>query len=230
MTTRLANLRDLGGLPLASGGRTRPGVLLRSDAPYAGDQDPDLPAGVAWPPAVVIDLRAERERRRSPYPWPEQTVSVAHELHDAGDLGRLPELGLVAVYQAILATAAERVTAVTGLLAEDGPTLIHCAAGKDRTGIVVAVLLLLAGVEPEAVLADYLATAVGMDGVIARLAGVGALRPERVLDEWFTAPEEAGRLVVETVLAHPGGPEGWYAEHGGDIAALARFRARFVGA
>lgn len=230
MTTRLANLRDLGGLPLASGGRTLPGVLLRSDAPYAGDLDPaGLPDGVAWPPAAVIDLRAERERARSPYPWPTSTVTVAHELHDAGDLGRMPELGLIAVYESILETAAERVTAVPGLLAADGPTLIHCAAGKDRTGIVVAVLLLLAGVEPEAVVADYLVTAAQMDGVIARLTAAGGLKPERAREEWFAAPEEAGRLVVETVTAHPGGVEGWYVEHGGDLAALERFRGRFVG-
>ena len=169
MTTCLANLRDLGGLPLVSGGNTQPGVLLRSDAPYAGDLAPaDLSDGIGWPPAAVIDLRSERERRRTPYPWP-AGVAVAHDLHEAGDVAVNGGLGLLASYQAILTTAAARVTAVPGLLATDGPTLIHCAAGKDRTGIVVAVLLLLAGVEPEAVVADYLLTGPRMAGVIARL-------------------------------------------------------------
>ncbi|GGJ41081.1 tyrosine-protein phosphatase [Streptomyces brasiliensis] len=67
MTTRMTNLRDLGGLPVAGGRTTRHGVLFRSDAPRVGDLPPThLPT---WPPGRVVDLRAPAETAAAPYDW-----------------------------------------------------------------------------------------------------------------------------------------------------------------
>src|SRR5215211_2886388 len=133
----LANLRDLGGLRTATGGTTRTGVLLRSDAPYANDVDTGTePAG--WPPAVVLDLRGAAEAAASPRTWGSTTTVHSHELYTGARPGAIaPSDNLIDLYRNIVTDAADQIVAVVDLLATDGSTLVHCAAGKDRTGIVV---------------------------------------------------------------------------------------------
>lgn len=220
-----ANLRDLGGLPLVGGGTTRSGVLLRSDAPYADDA-----AGFLRPPATVVDLRSSREVAAHPYDWGPATRVHRHELYDAGDLSQVPaDGGLLAVYEGILDSAAERIAAVPGLLDATGPTLVHCAAGKDRTGVVVAALLLAAGVDPTAVAADYRRTEESMAGVLERLHAHGALAPGVLRPEWAQAPAEAVALVVDRLTGWPGGPRQWLVDHGTDPIALDAFVSRLAG-
>lgn len=215
-----ANVRDVGGLPLAGGGVTRRGVLLRGDALYDGDTGP---LHMAWPPAAVIDLRSDGERARSPYTWPEGTVVVARQLFDAAELARMPARGsLLDVYRDLVAHAGPGIAGLLDLLAEDGATYLHCAAGKDRTGASVAALLLLAGVPEHAVVADYQATAANMDRVLARLTALGALTSDWDVS-WAATPTEAIALVVDTVTAHRGGARGWFRAHGASEAAIERF-------
>jgi protein-tyrosine phosphatase len=190
-----ANVRDLGGLPLTAGGVTRSGVLLRGDAIYDGD---DPPPAVPWPPRTVIDLRSSREWQTAAATWPDATRVVRHPLFDAAALDVVPaEDALLTMYDGILTTAARSVAAVAGLLATDGPALVHCAAGKDRTGVAVAALLLLAGVELEAVVADYRRTEAAMPQVLERAFARGALARSLFHPIWATAPHEAIDLVVQ---------------------------------
>lgn len=230
MTNRLANLRDLGGLPVAGGGRTRPGVLYRGDAPFSGD---DAPTGVPhWPPGAVIDLRSPAERARHPHRWPDATFVHHLPLHGAAAPSeRLPP-DLVALYQMILRTAPHRVARLVGTLARaDGPVLVHCAAGKDRTGIAVAALLLAAGVDPEAVVADYLATGANMDTLRRRWVSKGyrSHRTRPVPEAWLQVPEEAIAVVVELLGSGPGGAAGWLIDHGADRDDIVAWRTRIVG-
>jgi len=213
---RLANLRDLGCLPFVGSGRTRGGVLYRSDAPYEGDLSPVHV--VAWPPAAVIDLRSDREVRRWPYTWPTGTVLVHHPLHEAARpdlLSQAPDL--TGLYRSMLDEASDRIAGVLGpVAAAAGPVLVHCAAGKDRTGIVVAALLLAAGVEPAAVIADYQMTERNLAGLRARwqVNGIRSRTGGAVSDGWLEAPEAAISLVVETITGWPGGSRGWWLDHG----------------
>lgn len=207
-----ANVRDLGGLPLVAGGVTRRGVLLRGDAPYAGDSPPP---GLTWPPAVVIDLRAPVERAWCPYGWQAETVVHGRDLFDAGDLRRMPELGgLMDAYEAMVNSAGTVVASLVELIAHDGPTLVHCTAGKDRTGVTIAALLLLAGVEVEAVTADYRRTEQAMKHVLARQYARGLLEPGQVRRDWTRAPTQAVQLLVDRVGEWPGGVRGWFVDHG----------------
>lgn len=221
MTKTFVNFRDVGGLPLREGGRTRSGVLLRSSAPMPEDA---LPVGLSASSFTVVDLRSAEEQPQ--YRWPTGASVVQHNLFAPGDLTRLRDVDLVLLYQDMLVAAAERIVAVAGMVSEEGPTLVHCTAGKDRTGVVVAILLLLAGVERQAIVADYHRTEAEMPAVIERLSAIGAVDLTNVSPPWFTAPTSAIDAVIDAVTQHPGGPLGWFTDHGGDFEAMQRLTER----
>lgn len=238
-TRQLANLRDLGGLRLAGGGVTAAGVLYRSDAPYPGDAVPEqMPA---WPPATVIDLRSSREAGTG-YQWPAgvsvHQVSLMREaavVTGARDgaagptLERLPSLGVL--YLSMLEAVPHRLASLVDLAASSGgPALVHCAAGKDRTGVAVAVLLLAGGVEPADVVADYTITESRMSALLSRLRGLGRQLPVAVdpTSELLRAPAGAISVVVERLTGWPGGPRAWVEAHGGSAEAAERWRDRLA--
>lgn len=223
----LVNLRDLGGLPVCDGRRTRSGVLYRSDAPYVGDA---APRHVAWPPALVLDLRSESETRVRPCSWPTGTSVLRRPIHEGGRPDRLTGWGdLTDLYATILDRASDRIAAVLADVAiATGPTLVHCAAGKDRTGIVVAALLLAAKVEPDAVIADYAASGPNMPSLQDRWEVMGIRRRggRDVPDRWLESPEGAITSVVERITNWPGGARGWWLSHGASRHDLQAWVAR----
>jgi len=237
---QLANLRDLGGLPLAAGGATRPGVLYRSDAPYPGDGIPDTVP--VWPPATVIDLRSPGEDE-SGYAWPagvsvyraplmSQAAVVTALREDAARAPRreLPS-SIEALYLQMLETAPGLLASFVNVAANSGsPVLVHCTAGKDRTGVTVAVLLLVGGVEPGAVVADYTATAPNMSALLDRLRGLGRRIRIDADSELLGAPATAITAVVETLAGWPGGPQAWVQAHGALPADVRRWQDRLAGA
>lgn len=232
---RLANFRDLGGLPLPGGGVTRAGVLYRSDAPYPGDAPPD--EAPAWPPATVIDLRSPGEEGAG-YRWPDGVtmhrmplMRRAAVVTGAAESTRERPLTLASVYRAMLKTVPQDLASLVGIAARcEGPVLVHCAAGKDRTGVAIAVLLLTAGVEPESVVTDYAVTAPHMGTLLARLRGQGRRLPidVDVNSELLGAPAEAIATVVDRLTQWPGGPQAWVTEHGGSADDLRRWRDRLA--
>lgn len=210
----LVNLRDLGGLRTTSGAPTRPGRLLRSESLHslsASGMRDLLELGVG----AVVDLRTASERERHPSPLVDVGVLTLHApiFTDDDD------------FPAHLTTAAEvygwwlreRSTGVAGAMsaiadAPSAPVLVHCHAGKDRTGVVVALVLRLAGVDIEVIADDYavsgvqLADMLSRDRVRALEEGMDDVRAERL----FTVRREA---MMQTM-------EGIDAEHGGAAALL----------
>jgi protein tyrosine/serine phosphatase len=161
------NVRDLGGHRTAGGGETRFGAVVRADA-VAGLSDAGWEALVAHGIRTVVDLRLHDERAADP---PRQIpVDVVHvPLIDGGlpeydpviaaaiDAAADPRAAVRAFYLELLehfhANFARVVRAVA--TAPPGGVVVHCKAGKDRTGLVVALLLRLAGVGLEEIGADY---------------------------------------------------------------------------
>lgn len=225
----LVNLRDVGGLPVRGGGTTRSGVLYRGDAPYPDDV---APVGVAaWPPASVIDLRSDPELVRVSVEWPEGTTFHHHPIHAAAVPENLRAQGdLTDLYDFILEAVPGRIARVVDIVGdpdEAAPFFVHCTAGKDRTGLVVAALLLAAGVERDAVVADYLATAANMGALQDRWEHKSG-RAHTVRAEWLQAPEVAITEAIDFLERSEGGVSGWLVEHGADPKRLDTWRDRIL--
>lgn len=164
----LYNLRDTGGYR-AAGGTSRWGKLLRSDALHRIDatgRDRLAEIGVAH----IIDLRGGDERATAPSAVDGLEVTVHHlPVFDDADPAALAttHVGLVPVYDHIVdERGAQLVDAIRVIIAadDDDAVLVHCTAGKDRTGLVVAFALAAAGVDRDDVVADYAATAENLRG------------------------------------------------------------------
>ncbi|MEV7011138.1 tyrosine-protein phosphatase [Streptosporangium sp. NPDC051022] len=160
----LLNLRDVAD---GTGTVLRTGVLLRSAQPHAlTHADTDLLAGLLGGPLeglrLIADLRGEAERTGDDWaPLAERGVRIVR-LGTSGspaDLSALPpgiELG--DLYVLMLDHRTTWFASVVAEIADGLPALVHCAAGKDRTGLVVALILDLAGVDHDTIVRDYTAT------------------------------------------------------------------------
>jgi protein tyrosine/serine phosphatase len=185
------NFRDCGGHPARGGRRMRHGRLYRS-AHFPMATDADLAAMRALGLAVIVDLRRPPEREAYPCRrWPGFDARLIE--HDgAGDMVLPPHL---AAFERAGASRAEATTALTqiyrempfdpmfvallrdyfAVLAEvDGAVLVHCAAGKDRTGVAVALTHHVLGVDQDAMLGDYLATNANVEARFAEAAPMRA--------------------------------------------------------
>lgn len=111
-----------------------------------------------------------------------------------------------------------------------GAAVVHCAAGKDRTGTVVALALSLAGVTRDAVVADYVASADRIDGVLARLKASPSYGSELEERDVADITPQAGSLerFLDEVDRRYGGPHGLAMSIGVDEETVARLAARLV--
>jgi protein-tyrosine phosphatase len=148
------NVRDLGGLPLAGGGETAYRVVVRADW-LPGLSEVGRRALVDYGVSLVIDLRPAREHERDgiePLPVPVVRQGMdPRPLPPAWDWPSMREayVALADHYRAELAQA------LTLLGDASPPAAIHCAGGRDRTGIACGMALWLAGVEPDAIAVDH---------------------------------------------------------------------------
>lgn len=239
----LANARDVGGLPLIDGGRVKSGVLFRSDGPLAGEPDPDL---TPWPPTTVIDLR-EAAEMSSDHPLTRDGVVVhsvpllaaAATVHQAESFAMPESADLVALYSAMVDNGGAMIAEVARLVAaSDGPNLIHCAVGKDRTGVAIAIILSASGVARADIVTDYELTGPNMPAVLDRYRARSIARSENA-EPFDFAQLPAGLLdtntaaidaVLDAVEGHHRGAAGWLLAHGLTEDELRALRERLVDA
>jgi hypothetical protein len=222
------NVRDLGGLPLAGGGETAYRVVVRADW-LPGLSEVGRQALVDYGVSLIVDLRPDREHEEdglNPLPVP----VVRHGMDPrpvpaAWDWPSMKEAyhGLADQYRVQLARA------LTALANADPPAAIHCAGGRDRTGIACGMALWLAGVEPEVIAADHALSdehwAPHNDEFLARAPD----QQERERRRRIIQP--AGRTLAEVLeeIEEREGIRGYLLAAGVDEAALDRLVARLRG-
>jgi protein-tyrosine phosphatase len=233
------NFRDLGGYPTDDGQRTRTGRLFRSDGLQALS-DADVRALRQLGLRTVIDLRtAEEVERLGRGPLASEPVHYEHltvlpTQEEAGESHAAPEtddladryLWYLDVGRAAIARALE--------LAGDPdrqPLVFHCAAGKDRTGVVAAMILDCAGVAGADIVADYTRTNESLPAILERLGAT----PERLEAEGVPRSRlNAHADTMERFLAglhdRHGGAASWAIDAGADPRRIAGLRATLVGA
>ena len=167
------NVRDVGGLPAAGGKVVRPGLVYRS-----GDLGRLTTAGAdhlrALGVATIIDLRTTAEvERRGRFPFEGHAMEYRHRplrevraTEPESQLADVPPDVLERLYRDLAVDGARNLALILTWLAEEPtlPALVHCVAGKDRTGTVIAVLLALLGVRDEDIAADYALSEAGLAG------------------------------------------------------------------
>jgi protein tyrosine/serine phosphatase len=204
------NVRDLGGLPTADGGETRFGEIVRADDVHLLS-DEGRRALVGHGVRTVIDLRGDHEREDDPpaelpvdvvhVPFMEASEQewdeIAEELEAAAAAAPDDATATRDVYLIFLDRFADNIATSVRAVAQapEGGVVIHCVGGKDRTGLLTAFLLHLAGASDAVVAADY------------------ALSEERLLPRhqaWFDAAEtdeelERLRRIAQTPAASMAG-------------------------
>ncbi len=226
------NVRDLGGLPTADGRSVRPGRILRSDFLVRLDPDDEEKLIGRFGLRRVVDLRTQAEVEAFPGPWDPFGVEVlrtALPLHPAF-VGTGADV-MSRLYSAFAEPPAPALAAAleATIDVDHQPVLVHCAAGKDRTGVLVALALELLGVERGVIAADYALTHERMPRVIPRLEAEAGRKSSATLPEVMYG---AYPTTIETFLAgieaRFGGVRGWVEVVGVESAAIDRFRAEIV--
>ena len=256
----LHNFRDTGGTALAAGGTTREGVLYRSDA--LGALTPaGVEALAETPIGVVIDFRTPEERQMAPDRLPasrsvqlielpllegalgELAGSALRSMDGGADtsaltaaMAQLPTLG--DLYIGMLQHGAASFAAVGRLVAagrDDEPTavLVHCTAGKDRTGVGTALLLTAAGAAREAVVADYASSAANLggswaEGMYAMLAQLGLPLTDGLRTLVTGSPAAEIERALDWVDTEHGGAAAYLQSGGLTDDELAALRARLA--
>ena len=222
--TTVPNLRDVGGLTGLDGRVVRRGRVLRSALPAVDDVAPD---GLPWPPAVVLDLRSPIELEGGHPLDPLGPRLVNLPLLQALRPGWQDSQTLVGLYELVLTDASDLLVELVGeVAAAEGPVLVHCAAGKDRTGIAVALLLGLLGVDRGDVVDDYLLTRHAGAAIDARLRRDEPHPP--VPAPFLAVSEEAIGRTLDAWQGHDGGVEGWFGSVGGSPDDVERLRTRLL--
>lgn len=172
--TTPVNLRDLGGTPI-SGGTLRDGLAIRTDD--LATVTPEFAAKlVADGLTAIIDLRSPHEVQVTGRgPLADYAVAY-HHLPFMGSIeapaGDAPELThelMGEMYVGMIDRAAPLIVTALDIIANTpGATAFHCAAGRDRTGVLAASLLLVLGADDDAIVADYAKTGPNMPAIMAR--------------------------------------------------------------
>jgi hypothetical protein len=218
------NVRDLGGLPLEGGGETAYRVVVRADTIRALTDD-GWRALADYGVRLAVDLRSDLDAAHDPPgDLPIEVVRLPVNGHEVPAVAEW--LSMQEAYAGLLERfGPEFAAAVSAIGRADDPVVIHCLAGRDRTGVVSALMLRLAGVELAAIAADH-------------------ARSDDYLEPWWQpwhdeAPDEQERARRVRVTEMPAGamadvlaevdPRAYLLAGGADEAVLDRLGARLRG-
>ena len=235
------NVRDLGGYPTADGRQTRWRTLFRAADIHAlspSAQSTLTDAGVK----TVIDLRGSRELSEAPSIFKNMS-GVRYRPHNVtGDAlidrwGTIPvpadsSIRLSKMYTTVLDERGDMSRAILEALLEPGslPAVFHCTAGKDRTGVLAAMLLGIAGVPRERIVEDYALSArflYGSSVVPPDGSGADEFPPYEDYQAMWCPPAAMG-LTLDHLESKYGGVEGYVRHIGMSDAAISSIRVALV--
>lgn len=245
----LANMRDVGGLPTQDGGVIQPGRLLRSDNLQELTESDIETLLTGHGVTDIVDLRSHAELHMTG-PGPAVSVETLthhhHSLFADADVAVEDTLVLpwhdreeeerddnlwTSHYLGYLAERPDSISEALHVVARsEGATIVHCAAGKDRTGTVIAMALSVAGVSDEDITADYVATTERIERVVERLMRMPAYADnlrDRPLSDHVPDPETMPRL-LKAIRDVAGSVEGWLTAVGWTDADIAELRTRLT--
>jgi protein-tyrosine phosphatase len=228
------NFRDVGGYPVAGGGFTAWRTLFRSDALHrVDDEGSAMIAGLGL--KTVLDLRTLEELMIAQGPLSEFADRGTRTVHLSlvgRDFSELPP-ELEGVYTFFVERRGSAIATAIKELARPGalPGLVHCTAGKDRTGTVIAFALAAIGVPDEFIAADYALSSMYL--IAEQTAVIGQLGADTGLGEQFTeallaSPPELILRVLDRAREEAGSIAGYLARHGLSEEELAALKAALV--
>jgi protein tyrosine/serine phosphatase len=246
------NVRDLGGLPTVDGQPTQAHRLIRSDN-LQGLSEADVRLLVdRYDVRAVADLRTGVEvDGEGPGPITHESLVRVENFSLFPEAGRVTDVtaiddapvllpwegreaspgqvrGPVGVYLRYLEERPDSVVDTLRLIAgTEGATIVHCAAGKDRTGVVIALALAEVGVQRAAIVADFARSAERIEQILGRLAASRTYVHDIDLSQaWKHTPRpETMEKLFDELNERFGGPSAWLRAHGWtdqDAAALRR--------
>jgi protein tyrosine/serine phosphatase len=251
----VVNMRDVGGLPTTDGGTIATGRLLRSDNLQDLTEADMRHLVEVVGLSDVVDLRSNVEvhiegpaplqahglvnhHRHSLLRDDETDFSAEEALvvpwskksrHASESRPRRDDDHWASHYLGYLADRPDSVLGALEVIADaKGATVVHCAAGKDRTGTVVGLALSVAGVADEDVVADYVATGERIERVVERLRARPAYNEaleDQPLEHHRPRPETMARILAVLAERH-GGAAGWLRAQGWGDQQVGRLRER----
>jgi protein tyrosine/serine phosphatase len=237
------NARDLGGYATADGGRTRWGAFVRADnlrRLTASGRTALLSYGVR----TVIDLRRAGELRVDPNPFAERAADAALPIYlnlplglgaDSADVAAVAAAGageagsLLKMSRQVLDRYWRGIASVMTAIAAapEGAVLFHCHAGKDRTGLVAALLLAIAGVPEPTIAKDYALSGPCLQPIYGqRLSQEPDPQKRARLAQMLSAVPETMLSILEHLNTRHGGAERYLLAAGVTPADLERLRRR----
>ena len=238
------NVRDLGGLPTEDGASTRFGAVVRADS-VRQLSDAGWKALVAYGVRTIVDLRFGSELDADPpRELPVEVVHVpvlpdrdSHHWREIEEVAEASSDGAGwtrSVYREFLTRFHREFAHAIGVVAsarDDGAVLVHCVGGKDRTGLVSALLLRLARVAPSLVADDYGVSARNLEPRDRAWIEAADDEDERERRARIAgSPRDAMAHVLHDVDAQWGSARGYLLAGGLDEATLDAARARLLGA
>ena len=232
------NIRDAGGWPTEDGRRMRTGVLYRADDPVRlTDEGRRRIAELGL--RAVIDLRQQAQFDRG-YAFGDDAIThhipTVDRVIDVENPPRFEQAAdIVQLYEDMVVRGGPQIVRAVDTVAEyiaDGPVLVHCVAGKDRTGLVVALIQAALGVPRESIIAEYALS----DEPTQRRRKAMISAPlsddppvHRSPELLWTAPAEAMALFADRVVELHGSLAAWPSAIGLSDATVDQLRERLLG-
>lgn len=220
------NLRDLGGLPTVQGKKTKKGKLYRSGS-LDRLSSPEIERLVEQGISLDIDLRGDEEVQR----WVDLLGADERVRYEVVPLlpsikpEELPKI-LSAIYLCTLDQSKKDFYHIFSLMLEnvEKATLFHCSLGKDRTGMVAALLFLLAEVPRPLIIEDYMQSQTNLKGILEKMEEMN----DPALKVFLTAREEDIVPFLDAIDDDYGGVTGYFREIGFSDKEIERIKAILV--